>query len=636
MLLVSLGPASPNVAQAQAQADDVALREARQRAKELGLADERMWHVLLHYHSTIMGGVRSSADGSGFFLAGEAGETQPEAELLATLDAFASPPKPPTQDEEASQHPQCRFPARWTWLKERLGLGTPRFPEQPCPVYARWRQAISPEKVALIFSSAYISSPASMYGHTFLRLTRKTGQGNKLIDYIVNFAADADTANGLSYAVKGLFGGFNGLFYVMPYYMKIQEYSNLENRDLWEYPLSLSSEQSERLVAHTWEARTTWFNYYFATENCSYFILELLEVANPDLHLTSQMHGPVVPVETLRAVLSVPGLVEGRSVRPSLREELLARKSRLSWDERSMAKDLAKNGGKARERIAGLEPARQALVIDAAYALMRFREGITKDPSEEFKEKEQALLVLRGRTGMPPVESGAMPSTAPPETSHRPVRIGLGMGAMPSNSELFWDLTCRLALQDFLDRPRGMMEDAQLEMGQIRVRYERRGNYLFPERFDFVNILSAPAWDSWVPKMAWKIRSGANVARQFGCQGEECWLGGVDTGGGIAFRLGRPLLAYLMTDAEVSSGPVLHDYYRIGLGGFGGLALRLGNFAQTDGQVRYDYYLLGDRRRGVIYHVGQAINFGRHAQGRVVLEGAGEYREARVELMMYL
>jgi hypothetical protein len=124
-----------------------------------------------------------------------------------------------------------------------------------------------------------------MYGHSLLRLTRRTGEGNRLIDYIVNFAAEEHTKNGLVYAWKGLFGGFAGHFYVMPYYMKIQEYSNIESRDLWEYELALGEMQAERLVAHTWETRSTHFNYYFATENCSYFLLKLLEVADPELRL---------------------------------------------------------------------------------------------------------------------------------------------------------------------------------------------------------------------------------------------------------------------------------------------------------------------------------------------------------------
>ncbi|MGD0839460.1 MAG: DUF4105 domain-containing protein, partial [Polyangia bacterium] len=287
------------------------LSELQAQARARGLAHTRTWQVLLHYHPTLWGGWRSSADGPGFFFAGDRGASDPEAELAATLAAFAAPAAPAGDSSEASQHPQCRFPARWSWLKQELAIDTQRLAEQACPMFAMWRQAIAPEKVALVYSAAYINSPASMYGHTFLRLTRGTGAGQRLIDYIVNFAADATTNNGVLYAIFGLTGSFPGHFYVMPYYVKIQEYSNIESRDLWEYQLALTEAEAERLVEHTWETRSTHFNYYFITENCSFFLLELLEAARPSLHLSERFHGPVIPTETVRAILSVPGLVEG-------------------------------------------------------------------------------------------------------------------------------------------------------------------------------------------------------------------------------------------------------------------------------------------------------------------------------------
>jgi hypothetical protein len=115
--------------------------------------------------------------------------------------------------DERAQPAACRFPARFAWLRDALEIGDHALPAPPCPLFERWRAAIAPERVSMVYASAYVSSPASMYGHTFLRLSRATGAGNRLIDYIVNYAADVDTENGLVYAFKGLFGGFVGRFY---------------------------------------------------------------------------------------------------------------------------------------------------------------------------------------------------------------------------------------------------------------------------------------------------------------------------------------------------------------------------------------------------------------------------------------
>jgi hypothetical protein len=498
------------------------------QARTRQLAHSREWQVLGHYHEGMCGGWKSSADGPGFFLSGKNGDVNPEAELQATIAAFAAPAVPANDISEAGQHPQCRFPARWSWLKKELGIDTQRLPEQPCPLFAFWRQAIAPEKVTLIYSSAYINSPASMFGHTFLRLSRRTGEGQRLIDYIVNFAADATTDNGVLYALLGLAGGFEGRFYVMPYYMKIQEYSNIESRDLWEYDLALTPAEAERLVEHTWETRSTHFNYYFVTENCSYFLLELLEAARPSLRLSERFSGRTIPTETLRAILAVPGLVLGRTSRPSLRAQVLARKAALSRAETKAAEALAKSGREAQTLIADWSPQGQAHTIDAAYDLLRFREGLKKDPSAEFQKKERDLLILRGRTGLEPLQQDVRAASEAPETGHRSLRLGAAGGWVGSQHLSFEELSVRMALHDFLDPQRGYLDDAELEMIQLRLRFYNQSHRFFPERLDALNILSVSGYDRWIPKTAWMVRAYGAQAHNLGCFGLRCSYGALE------------------------------------------------------------------------------------------------------------
>ena len=53
-------------------------------------------------------------------------------------------------------------------------------------------------------------------------------------------------------------------------------------RDAWQV------EETARMVEHVWELRQVRFDYYFFDENCSFRLLELLEVARPSLRLTDQ------------------------------------------------------------------------------------------------------------------------------------------------------------------------------------------------------------------------------------------------------------------------------------------------------------------------------------------------------------
>ena len=91
-------------------AADGYLAELQQLAREKGLARERTWEVLLHYKPD-GAGVKSLVSDTRFFHAPD-GSGDPESELFATLASFFT-----GTVKEDEEHPQCRFVARYTWLR---------------------------------------------------------------------------------------------------------------------------------------------------------------------------------------------------------------------------------------------------------------------------------------------------------------------------------------------------------------------------------------------------------------------------------------------------------------------------------------------------------------------------------------
>jgi hypothetical protein len=628
---------------ANARADaEGALARARAEARARGLAQSRMWQVLVHYRPGAFGGWKSEADGMGFFLAGRRGQTDPQAELDATLAAMLrAQPGTPEMDD-----PRCRFPARTAWLKQALGIDDLTLPPRACPLFDFWHNAIAADAATLVYATAYLNSPASMYGHTFLRLSRSTGEGNPLLDYIVNFGADINTRNGIIYAIKGLTGGFQGHFYVMPYYVKVQEYSNMESRDLWEYQLSLTREQVDRLVQHAWETRSTHFDYYFITENCSYQLLTLLEVANPDLHLVDAFAGAVIPADTIRVVLAQRGLVRGEEPRPAILSSMTRRRSMLSPPEVGAAERWAIAPAAASPPdLAKMGKERQALVIDAAYEYMRFREGLSKEPGEDFKKRERKMLLARGRLGVPPEVVTAHPAVGAPELGHATLRLTAG-GGFSNDAGPFQRLSVRGALHDYLDPPNGYPADAELEMMDLRLQFDDQSRRVRLDRLDGLNILSALPYDRWIRGLSWKVWAGADNARELGCDrpsvnphGWSCLYGGVTTGVGVAARFGpgRRGLAYLLADADVGAGPAFADAHAFRVGG--------GAEASVDAAVtswwhwqlagRYFYYPLGLRGGALRGRIAEAFRLGPRAALRVGAATAGTYAEASAELCAY-
>ena len=219
----------------------------------------RAWLDLGHYRPDLLGpGYTSLIDSPGFFNA-ERGKTDPEAELEATLAAFFAPPAR-QQDAEAvqeqPQHPQCAFVARYHWLKAALDFDPARLPEQPCPQLAAWMAEIAPERVTLVFPAAYLNNQSSMFGHTLLRLDR-AGQDERtrLLAYTVNYGAVTGEDVGIMFAVHGLTGGYRGTYSILPYHTIVRQYTDYENRDIWEYQLGLSRAETLRLAEHLWELR---------------------------------------------------------------------------------------------------------------------------------------------------------------------------------------------------------------------------------------------------------------------------------------------------------------------------------------------------------------------------------------------
>jgi hypothetical protein len=665
---VASGVAAADAADDDAAADPAYLRQVLDAVRARRLDQTREWQLLVHYRPTAWGGLRSQADGLGFFLAGPRGQRDPAAELDATVRAFFQSPgrqspggqspggqspgrqSPGRLDPETpeGQHPQCVFPARWAWLKRTLPIDAHRLPDRACPLFARWRAGIAAEAATLVYAAAYVNSPASMYGHTFLRLSRATGEGNPLLDYVVNFAADVDTHNGLVYAYRGLTGGFPGRFYVLPFYTKVQEYSNIDSRDLWEYELALSPEQVDRLVMHTWETRTTHFDYLFFTRNCSYELLTLLEVADPRLHLVDGFTGlRVIPSDTVRAVLAQAGLVRRVRPRPSLLTVMTRRKARLASAEVRAAEVLATLPAGAPAPPPGpWSKERQALVIDAAYDYARFREGFHADPSADFKQRERRLLLARGRLGVPPQEVAIRSTIDAPERGHATLRMGVGAG-LDDQGGSFETLSLRGAIHDALDPPTGYPRDAVLEMGNIRARFDNQARRLGLDRLDAVHIVSAAPLDRWAHSPSWNIWAGADNARELGCQrpgsdraGWRCLYGGVSAGGGLAVRLGTDrrtlLFAFLETDA--GAGPVFEEGHHVRLGGGGELGF-VGDAAERLRMqlgARFMYYFLGQVMAVPRAFVGESISLGREVELRLTADVVRTYAQLTTELFGYL
>lgn len=526
-------------------------------AADLGaLSREPVWRRLLHAGLEV--DTKSSAEN--LFLSPE-GRNDPESELRATLEAFRAPVSSP------DDHALCRYPARAKVLR-RLKPGIDEdWPKISCPRFERWKSAIHAVGMELVFASAFVNSPSSMYGHTMLKFVRggKT-EGQELLDYVLSFGADTGGVGGLSYIVMGLTGAFPGYFATSPFYLKVHEYENVENRDFWVYPIRLTPEQLELLVDHAWELKGVRFPYYFLKKNCSYYLLDYLELAFPESDLKSGFPLWAIPADTIRA-LQGKSLLGNPEFRPSRERKMLARRSMLRGGEEVEAKNHAEGKGRALK-----DPVRAPLVLDAAYELFRFRHATGQNLNEEEKKTEDALLKARGEYAAAPL--ALTWKETPPEKAHRTQRVGLAVGGLSRGGErrFFSEFRYRPALHDLLQPSDGYEPGSELSMGDTRFRAEKR---FFLERFDLIRIRSVSPRDSWVPKVAWNFLLGSSREKVIPCEGWHCTLYRLQGGAGLSQSLGSGLY-FIYLDATQDFGSVLSRHFRLAIGPEGGLFLPLG------------------------------------------------------------
>lgn len=496
------------------------------------------WLSLGHYEAGAWpGSWRSHADDPRFFLA-PSGRHDPRAEMQATLTAFAEPA------DAGDAHAQCRFVARLAWLRERLDLGS--LPQPECSEYRAFRELVQATRIVLVFPSYYLNSPSSMFGHTLLRLDAGDGEGSEYLSFAVNFGALVDPSdNGLFYAFKGLSGGYPGQFEVDLYFKKIQEYNRGEDRDIWEYPLDLDATETERLIRHLWELKGINFAYYFFDENCSYRVLELLEVARPGIDLTSAFPLTAIPIDTVREVQR-NGMIRGKQFRPAQGTVLRHRLAQIPTALHATVFRLSESTDRLVDAdLQALEPALRARVIEAAYRYLRFRQtGRPRDPDAAQRSFILLQALQAQAADLPRDDLQADPETSP-ELSHGSRRIAIG--ARNEEGLNYLSLGLRLSLHSLEENRTGFPMGAQINIGHLDLRLDEEGK-LDLNRLDLVDILSLSPRDRFFRPLSWTVTTG--VDRQW-TGGSERRVAHVNGGAGFSRALGSGGLMYTLATARL-------------------------------------------------------------------------------------
>lgn len=523
------------------------------------IAQSKEWQRHLHYKSNLFRGRRSGVDSKGFFFSSE-GEKDPLKELEADIAAFE---KGGGEYGKLKQPIDCAFPARKEFLERVLQR---KFPASPkCEKLEEFWQKLDPAGVALVYSTAYPNNPASMFGHSFIKIlgrknTNQKGEQLGLLDWSFNYAAQVPPdENSFAFAYFGLTGGYPGQFSIIPYYAKINEYVYTEGRDIWEYELNLSPEEIRRLIYAIWELETNaHFDYFFADENCSYQLLTMLEIAKPEWDLSGYfIH--VIPGESIKWVAKTPGAVKNLQFRPSTERKLRAMGEAMSKEE-GRALEQARNGA---NNLSDLS----ALALESFLLLSQVDKKNKGDQwsQEDEKRYKEALKIKAQNKEMPPVLNYGGEKTRP-DIGHGPYNVELGWFEKSYQSQNDHGVQFRFsgAYHELLDPDDGYMPHSQILWPNFAFHYSTKKKKLRVEEVEAFSIVSLTPWSILRKPIAWRLKASYQSILDLPCL--SCYGTRIDGGAGSAHSLiPEKLTLWKFTGARLEAANALKKTVRASL-----------------------------------------------------------------------
>ena len=399
----------------------------------------------------------------------------------------------------------------------------------------------------LVFPGAAFKGLGAMFGHTLIRFDAQNKQ--PLISYSVSYSALSGGDNLLAYIWKGLTGGFNGYYSLAAYYQKMHEYRDMEERDVWEYPLTLDPGEVNMMVLHAIELQNIASRYYFLDENCALNLLFLIEAGRPSLqlveHYWQQSEFWVIPSDTVM-YLWREGVLKNPHFERSLSSQIDFYSHYYRQPVIAEALHLAdRNNSNTVAASPALSRAEQQAARELAAKIVQYRFSKLQLPQEVFSDKYNALA-----KGNESILSKELPLPPPPHEGHPAQRLTAASGFLASRP--FIELGWRPAYHDWNDPPAGYPDQGTLNFLDLTTRYYSAQNAFELQHFSLIQAGSLSPENAVTKQMAWSFGSG--LAQTYLPDDDRHLLYYLDGGAGKSYRVKSSCLVYWLVKGSLLAG----------------------------------------------------------------------------------
>ncbi len=523
-------------------------------AEQQNLDQDITWQRLMYANKN----QKSEVTYGGYFLS-KNGKNNLKEELKADISALFMP----AQDNQSIR---CKFPARSQWLMQKVGIQENELPQVKCTEFENWIGQIKPYKATLIYATDFMGNPSSMFGHTLLRLDPKDQQQLNLVSYAVNYAATVAGNDNWSYAWKGLTGQYPGEYSLMPYYRKVKEYGDFESRDLWEYELNLTPEETRFLVSHIWEMQHVSFPYYFVSDNCAYRLLGLVDLVKPESKLQEKFTYASIPMETIKS-MQQQGLTKAPVYRPALETQLLSQAHQHGASLAKVAHQIAMLPIQHSSQILkSFTEQDQAKILEMAYDDL-YLQFIGRKVEESIAQPQlRQLLALRSQIDLDKQRQEPKRPAKEPTQGHNARNLSVKAGEVQGDK--FIELGHRQAYHDLIDPQGGYRAGTQLLF--LNGNAQWRNDHLKLERLDLLEVNSYNPIQPFKTPLSWGFNLGwRQEAIHDGSFSEDKQHGVASFNAQVGYSLadyGRKHICYGQVQTYVQTGSNLDKGWRVGMG----------------------------------------------------------------------
>jgi Domain of unknown function (DUF4105) len=484
------------------------------------LSTDEQWLALGHYEESALSasGQRSAIKQADFFLS-PVGRDSPHDELVATLEALGAP-----DIDLPDRHAVCRFPARATWLAQHYPAINNSLKSARCPELTEWTSSNRGTSLSLIFANGYFSNPASFFGHVLLKINRSEDDETGLLDTTFNYGAIVEgLSDPASYVIKGVTGGYDGGFSQIEHHFHDRTYSEIEQRDLWEYRLTLTQDEVDLVLLHAREIIGKRYTYWFFKKNCAYRLGELVEII-PGVRVIPKSRPWLIPQDLIREAAAQlrrgsPLVAEVR-YHPSRKSRFYERFHSLNERQKSVFSRIVSedSGESSLVAIDELEIPKQVAVLDAILDFERMNSSSEDTAAGRVSNRYAAAFARRIESPIMMADQKNAPVRPESPDIERPsawTQIGWYGGGSPDS----YFLRVRPAYFDELDSGRSHPQNSALIMGDTTIRMSQGETFL--ESFTLFGVHSVTTEATGLPgdeRTLWRVQAGY-IPRHTSCSG---------------------------------------------------------------------------------------------------------------------